>query len=42
VDAELSRLETAGKKSVEQLQKLYEKALKEVGEGSAQFLKYIR
>lgn len=34
-DAELSRLETAGKKSAEQLQKLYEKAVKEVGESSA-------
>lgn len=32
---ELSRLEAAGEKSKEQLQKLYEKALKEVGEASA-------
>ncbi len=35
VDAELSRLETAKKKSAGQLQGLYEKALKEVGESSA-------
>lgn len=35
VAEELSRLEAAGEKSKEQLQKLYEKALKEVGEASA-------
>ena len=34
-DLELSKLEEAGKKSAGQLQKLYEKALKEVGEASA-------
>lgn len=34
-DEELARLETAGEKSKEQLQDLYEKALKEVGEASA-------
>ena len=34
-EAEVVRLETAGKKSAEQLQNLYEKALKEVGESSA-------
>ena len=34
-DEELARLETAGDKSTEQLQELYEKALKEVGEASA-------
>ncbi|MDE6974914.1 MAG: phosphoenolpyruvate--protein phosphotransferase [Lachnospiraceae bacterium] len=34
-DAELARLEAAGEKSKEQLQDLYEKALKEVGEASA-------
>lgn len=34
-DEELARLEAAGKKSKEQLQNLYEKALKEVGEASA-------
>lgn len=34
-EAELSRLEAAGIKSAEQLQKLYEKAQKEVGESSA-------
>ena len=35
VEAELSRLEEAGRASVKQLQKLYEKAQKEVGEDSA-------
>lgn len=35
VNKEISRLEMAGKKSAEQLQKLYEKAEKEVGEASA-------
>ena len=34
-DEELARLETAGEKSKEQLQDLYERALKEVGEASA-------
>ena len=34
-DEELARLEAAGKKSKEQLQNLYEKVLKEVGEASA-------
>ena len=34
-DEELARLETAGEKAKEQLQDLYEKALKEVGEASA-------
>ena len=34
-EEELSRLEAAGEKSKEQLQKLYEKALVEVGEASA-------
>ena len=35
VEAELSRLETAGEKSASQLQGLYEKAVKEVGESGA-------
>ena len=35
VEAELSRLEAAGKASAKQLQSLYEKAVKEVGEDSA-------
>ncbi|MDE7309784.1 MAG: phosphoenolpyruvate--protein phosphotransferase [Lachnospiraceae bacterium] len=35
VEAELSRLEAAGKASGQQLQSLYEKAVKEVGEDSA-------
>lgn len=34
-DAEILRLEKAGRQSVEQLQQLYEKAVKEVGEASA-------
>ena len=35
VDAELARLEQAGTQAQEQLQKLYDKAVKEVGEASA-------
>lgn len=35
VDAELARLKQAGEKAAEQLQRLYDKAVKEVGEASA-------
>ena len=35
VDAELARLKQAGEQAAEQLQRLYDKAVKEVGEASA-------
>ena len=35
-DAEISRLETAKEAAIAQLQEIYEKALKEVGEANAQ------
>lgn len=39
LDAEIARLEKAKKQSVRQLEKIYEKALKEVGESNAQIFR---
>ena len=41
-DEELSRLGKAGEKSAGQLQYLYEKAVKEVGESGAAILRYTK
>ena len=42
VPAEIRRYRTAKQTALEQLQNLYDKALKEVGEAMRQFLKSIR
>ena len=41
-DLEIKRVEQAGEQAREQLQKLYDKAVKEVGRQVPQFLKCIR